>query len=75
MRSMASLLVQMVRRLPLQVSDDTLVILWPVDRVLQPHKLQTEGCTWLGDYLRTNPKLDESDRQICNKISSSKSVV
>ncbi len=34
-------------------------------------QLLAEGCDWLGDYLSTNPRASDSDRQMCD-ISSKK---
>lgn len=53
-------------------SSDNTVMLWDIDKVQQPEKLEAEGCNMLADYLRTNTKLDKSDRQICKNFNSSK---
>ncbi|NEO02911.1 MAG: hypothetical protein F6K50_48595 [Moorea sp. SIO3I7] len=40
------------------------VILWNLD----PEHLLQEGCDRLQDYLKTNPKVKKSDRQICDNL-------
>lgn len=30
--------------------------------------LLEQACNWLGDYLKTNPNLSESDRTLCDDI-------
>lgn len=48
-------------------SFDKTVILWNLDRVLDLDLLQY-GCLWVGDYLRTNAALKESDRHLCDGV-------
>lgn len=52
-------------------SSDNTVILWDINKLKNPEKLEAEGCSLLGDFLQTNTKLSESDRQICNKFNTS----
>jgi WD40 repeat protein len=52
--------------------DDNTVILWNVE-LLQPNQLIERSCDRLRDYLQNNPSLDESDRDLCDGISSQKS--
>lgn len=42
-------------------SDDKMVKLWN----LNPDSLVGLGCSWVHDYLRTNPNVSESDRAMC----------
>jgi WD40 repeat protein len=51
-------------------SSDRTVMRWKIDRVLHPEKLQIEGCNLLGNYLRTNVELPESDRRLCDGIAA-----
>jgi len=48
-------------------SDDNTIILWDVEKVLNVDLLHY-GCDWVRDYLRTNVKLEESDRHLCDGI-------
>jgi WD40 repeat protein/tetratricopeptide (TPR) repeat protein len=43
-------------------SNDGTVILWNLDL----DDLLKQSCTWLQDYLQTNPKVRKSDRQLCD---------
>ena len=51
-------------------SRDQTIRLWQLDSTKQQlselKALLPFGCQWLHDYLKTNPKLEESDRHICN---------
>jgi WD40 repeat protein len=49
-------------------SDDGLVMLWNLDL----DDLLERGCNWLRDYLKTNPNVSESDRHLCDGISTQK---
>jgi WD40 repeat protein len=40
------------------------LILW--DLGLESTRLVVDGCNWVGDYLKNNPKVSESDRTLCN---------
>ncbi|MEG4798846.1 hypothetical protein QUA69_27735, partial [Microcoleus sp. LAD1_D1] len=42
--------------------------IWDVD------KLMALGCNWSGDYLRTNPKATEEDKQMCADYLSQESI-
>jgi WD40 repeat protein/archaellum biogenesis ATPase FlaH len=52
--------------------DNNTVILWNVE-LLQPNQLIERSCDRLRDYLQNNPSLDQSDRDLCDGISSQKS--
>ncbi|PSB42152.1 hypothetical protein C7B67_25675 [filamentous cyanobacterium Phorm 6] len=41
---------------------------WDVDR------LMALGCNWISDYLRTNPKVTEEDKQMCSDYLNQKSI-
>lgn len=49
---------------------DKLVKLWDVTHLVSPaftrDQLTEESCKWLTDYLHSNPRLSESDRQVCS---------
>ncbi len=45
-------------------SADGTVILWN----LNLDNLIKLGCNWVGDYLRNNPNVSESDRRLCDRI-------
>jgi WD40 repeat protein len=53
-------------------SEDKTVILWNLDRVVDINKILAYGCDWIGDYLKTNPDVSESDRTLCNGIGIQK---
>ena len=42
-------------------SEDKTVILWNLDRVPNLDELLVYGCNWVGDYLKTNPDVSNSD--------------
>jgi hypothetical protein len=42
--------------------------IWDVD------KLMAFGCNWIGDYLRTNPKVTAEDKQMCSDYLGQKSI-
>jgi WD40 repeat protein len=44
-------------------SRDKTVILWD----LALDNLLDKGCSWVRDYLRTNPHVSEGDHQLCEK--------
>jgi len=46
-------------------SDDKTIILWNLDL----DDLLVRGCDWVGDYLKHNRNLEESDRLLCDGIS------
>ncbi|BAY65347.1 WD-40 repeat-containing protein [Calothrix brevissima NIES-22] len=39
---------------------------------LELKNLLVTGCNWIQDYLKTNPKISESDRHLCEGISTQK---
>jgi len=41
------------------------IILWNIDEILNLDALEY-ACDWVGDYLRNNAALEESDRRLCN---------
>ncbi|TVP57047.1 MAG: hypothetical protein EA343_23015, partial [Nodularia sp. (in: Bacteria)] len=43
--------------------------LWP----LQLDTLLENSCDWVRDYLTYNPKLSESDKDLCDRIGTQKS--
>ncbi len=50
-------------------SDDETARLWPVENLDQ---LLVRGCNWLHDYLTYNPNVRESDRHLCDDITTTK---
>jgi WD40 repeat protein len=55
-------------------STDTSVRLWLIDstvkQALTLDALLQNGCTWLHDYLKTNPNVSESDKHLCDGIAT-----
>lgn len=53
-------------RKPLLVSGglDNLVILWSLDQVLDEKQIKRSSCTWVRDYLQTNPDL-KTQQTLC----------
>ncbi|OUL26404.1 hypothetical protein BV372_26910 [Nostoc sp. T09] len=49
------------------VSDDALVELWDAE-TLDFDQLIVRGCSWLHDYLKNNPSVEETDKHICDRI-------
>ncbi|MEZ2319869.1 MAG: AAA-like domain-containing protein [Microcoleus sp.] len=50
-------------------SDNTIKLwIWDFD------KLMAFGCNWIGDYLRTNPKVTAEDKQMCADYLSQESI-
>jgi len=47
-------------------SADTTVRLWNTE-TLDLSGLLARGCTWVQDYLRTNPEVNQSDHYLCSK--------
>lgn len=39
---------------------------------LDSNQLLVDGCNWVGDYLKNNPNVSESDRTLCNGIGIEK---
>jgi WD40 repeat protein len=48
-------------------SQDKTVILWNLED-LQLDRLMQDACDWVGDYLKYNSKVEESDRSLCDGI-------
>ncbi|HBB31273.1 MAG TPA: hypothetical protein DC064_05620, partial [Cyanobacteria bacterium UBA9273] len=48
-------------------SDDNTVRLWRIETL---DELLIRGCQWLHDYLSTNSHLSDSDKHLCDGISS-----
>ncbi|NEQ07148.1 MAG: WD40 repeat domain-containing protein, partial [Moorea sp. SIO4E2] len=44
------------------------VIMWDMDISLDFNDLLGRACNWVGDYLKHNAEIDESDRTICHGI-------
>ncbi len=49
-------------------SDDRTIVLWNLNQAVKLEDVLAYGCQWIADYLRTNPSLSESDRQLCDGI-------
>jgi len=56
-------------------SFDKTVRLWPIDPEdlildldMKLNNLLKKGCHWIGNYLKTNPNVSESDRNLCDDI-------
>ncbi len=49
------------------VSDDGLVELWDAE-TLDFDQLIVRGCSWLHDYLKNNPSVQQTDKHICDGI-------
>jgi WD40 repeat protein len=47
-------------------SNDKSVILWNIERDFNLDGLLKLGCNWGHDYMKTNSKVNESDRYLCN---------
>lgn len=52
-------------------SDDKTVILWNWQENLDLERLLKYSCEWVGDYLKNNPKVNESDRHLCEHANYS----
>ncbi|HEY9672333.1 MAG TPA: TIR domain-containing protein [Waterburya sp.] len=54
-------------------SSDGSVILWKLED-LRPNKnkLMQDACAWVRDYLKYNSRVDKSDKQLCDGISTQK---
>ncbi|MBD1807125.1 TIR domain-containing protein [Microcoleus sp. FACHB-SPT15] len=50
-------------------SRDNSVILWNVEN-LNLDDLLVDGCNWVRDYLKTNPNVKQSDRQLCDSVGT-----
>ena len=42
---------------------DGKIIIWNLG--LESNQLLVDGCNWVGDYLKNNPKVSDSDRRLC----------
>ncbi len=51
-------------------SEDKTVIVWNLDL----DELLDKSCNWLRDYLQTNPKVRQSDRDLCEPLETPKRV-
>jgi WD40 repeat protein len=51
-------------------SEDNTVIVWNLDL----DELLDKSCNWLRDYLQTNPKVRQSDRDLCEPLETPKRV-
>ncbi|RZM75412.1 AAA-like domain-containing protein [Leptolyngbya iicbica] len=45
---------------------DDVVIVWPLDQLLNPDQVMAAGCTWVQDYLATHPEV-ATQVNICQK--------
>ncbi|BAZ09106.1 WD-40 repeat-containing protein [Calothrix sp. NIES-4071] len=50
------------------VGSDQTVILWKWEENLDINQLQKYGCEWVGNYLKNNPNVDESARNLCSNV-------
>ena len=62
-------------------SADKTIKLWctdPEDLILdldvKLNNLLKKGCNWIRDYLKTNPNVSESDRNLCDDICSPQEI-
>ncbi|MEQ9000626.1 MAG: AAA-like domain-containing protein [Coleofasciculus sp. B1-GNL1-01] len=51
-------------------SVDKSVILWDLERVVNLDQVWAFGCDWVEDYLRTNVKVKEQHKKICDNLSN-----
>ncbi len=49
--------------------NDRTVILWNKHSILNPNDLLIHGCNWVGNYLRHNRAIEDSDRTLCDGIN------
>lgn len=49
--------------------NDRTVLIWDLKDFDNLEGLLTRGCAWVQDYLRTNPRLGDSDRQLCRQLT------
>ena len=52
-------------------SADGTIILWNLED-LQLDKLMQDACDWVGDYLKNNSKMEESERHLCDGVKTQK---
>jgi WD40 repeat protein len=50
------------------VSDDAKVEIWNAETLKSERQMMIRGCNWLKDYLKHNVRVDQGDRQICDRI-------
>ncbi|MGD2183631.1 AAA-like domain-containing protein [Lusitaniella coriacea] len=48
-------------------SDDRSIVLWDLQKILNLDELEF-ACDWVRDYLKTNPDVDEEDRNLCDTL-------
>jgi WD40 repeat protein len=48
-------------------SRDRQAIVWNVDEAIDRDRVRSAGCDWIGDYLKTNRDIEESDRGLCDR--------
>ncbi|MEL7037288.1 MAG: AAA-like domain-containing protein [Cyanobacteria bacterium J06592_8] len=46
------------------------VILWNLERELSLDRLMQQGCSWVSDYIQTNPNVNREDYQFCQEFLS-----
>lgn len=51
-------------------SVDKSVILWDLERIIDLNQVWAFGCDWVQDYLRTNVKVKEQDKKVCDNVSN-----
>ncbi|MEQ8464479.1 WD40 domain-containing protein [Coleofasciculus sp. E1-EBD-02] len=51
-------------------SVDKSVILWDLERIIDLNQVWAFGCDWVQDYLRTNVKVKEQDKKVCDNLSN-----
>jgi WD40 repeat protein len=49
-------------------SEDSTILLWHLDTDFDLEVLRRRGCTWVRNYLQTNPNVSEHDRHICDDV-------
>ncbi|NEQ37227.1 MAG: hypothetical protein F6K40_13510 [Okeania sp. SIO3I5] len=49
-------------------AEDRKVILWDLEKAIDFEQILVYGCEWVGNYLRTNAEVEESDRSLCDDI-------
>ncbi len=49
--------------------NDRAVILWNKHSILNPNDLLVHGCNWVGNYLKHNRAIEDSDRTLCDGIN------
>ncbi|MDJ0634109.1 MAG: hypothetical protein QNJ34_13040 [Xenococcaceae cyanobacterium MO_188.B29] len=49
----------------ISAGDDRQVIIWDLERIIDLDYF-AYACNWIKNYLKTNPTVQQSDRNICN---------